>query len=977
MFVKTLYSIATATATVKDIVNGAKEIDEEALVLLDDSFCAVTPFYKECKKEDIKPIIGLERVIDGVTYGIICKNDSGYRHLIAKYSTELKVEDLLHDDLEIIIFDFKTQDDLNKALELFPNAYIGIYSYKDPEKYIRARALYAQKGSRKVVVMNVATHLNKEDSRSNVAIKAIINKTSFNKENEIFDNMYLKSTEGHSQWLNNQKTLEDSCVDDYNFGHPVAPKFIFTEEIAVNEGLPSSTTEAELFAYMSRKGLDKRLEIVPEEKHEMYKARLEVEIGIINSMKFPGYMLIVWDFVKAAKERNIPVGPGRGSAAGSLVAFALGITNIDPMPYNLLFERFLNPERVSMPDIDMDFSQGRREDVIKYVIEKYGEEQVAQIITFMKLKPRGTIRDVSRIYGYPLLLADKFAKTIPDDPGMTFAKAYKAKGTEIDLIIEDPLARKVYDTAKKLENLNRGVGTHAAGVIITDRPVYEKAPIRILTKGKKTTKVIEVEGEFTEDNDLIKFDFLGIKTLDVNYDAVDMIKKNHNKTIELDFLDFNDQAVYKQIQEGNTLGLFQIESDGMQGLCQRLKPDCFEDLIAILALYRPGPMESGMLDDFIARKNGDKAVTYFYDEYTKILKPILEPTYGVIVYQEQVMQIVQEIGNFSLGDADLVRRAMGKKKDLSVYINKFADGAVEQGLNRENAVEFFHKIEEFAGYGFNKSHSAAYAMISFQTAYLKHYYPAEFMASLMNHNDPDKIAKYIADCKRMDLIVLKPDVNTSRERFETDDSETIFYSISKIKGVGSGAKKVVKERDENGLFTSVDNYLERFKKPSMAVFKALVNSGAFDNLSPVRKPLLEPNATEDYSLQEKLEIELDILGYYITDPFARIENVLAPYNIPTVEELTTGVNYILVFPQEIVSRTAKKTGKEFLILTGFFFGGEVMELAGFQDDVIEKLKNLDMTRPAILKLSKKGEKTYLNDVLDLKKTTLENSFTKK
>jgi DNA polymerase-3 subunit alpha len=476
--------------------------------------------------------------------------------------------------------------------------------------------------------------------------------------------------------------------------------------------------DAEYFTYRCEVGLKNRLIHVPEERHEEYRERLIFEMDIINSMKFPGYMLIVWDFVKVAKEMGVAVGPGRGSAAGSLVAYSLDITDIDPMKYDLLFERFLNPERVSMPDIDMDFMQARRGEVIDYVVEKYGRNQVAQIITFGSLLAKGVIRDVSRVLDVPLSQADKMAKLIPDELGITLngkgkegtdkykEGAFQKEPKIRELVATDPQAARVWEYSKKLEGLKRNAGIHAAGVVISNEELWFKTPI--YKPSGETNFVTQYSLNFLEDVDLIKFDFLGLKTLDVIDAAVKLVKKRYDKDIDWHEIDENDPGVYEGIQSGDTVGMFQIESSGMQDLNKRLKPSNFEDLIAVLALYRPGPMESGMLDSFIERKHGREAIEYTFG----IMEEILKPTYGVIVYQEQVMQIVQLIGGFSLGYSDIIRRAMGKKKDMAVYNAEFSEGAQKQGHDYKKASELFDLIEKFAGYGFNKSHSAAYAMVT-------------------------------------------------------------------------------------------------------------------------------------------------------------------------------------------------------------------------------------------------------------------------
>jgi DNA polymerase-3 subunit alpha len=560
-------------------------------------------------------------------------------------------------------------------------------------------------------------------------------------------------------------------------------------------------------------------------------------------MNFAGYMLIVWDFIRYSKDKNIPVGPGRGSAAGSLVAYALEITDIDPIKYDLLFERFLNPERVSMPDIDIDFCQKRRGEAIDYVVDKYGRNNVAQVITFGKLLAKGVIRDVARVMSMPYDRADKMAKLIPDELGITLRAAYDKEPKIKELIESDSEAKRVWEFAISLEGLNRNSGMHAAGVVLSNEELWHKAPLYKPT-GENSQYVTQYSLKYLEDVDLIKFDFLGLKTLTVVDDALKLIKKAHNVDIDFNNIDIDDSKVYELIRSGCTIGLFQIESDGMQSLNERLKPDNFEDIIAVLALYRPGPMESGMLDDFIERKHGRSPIVYEFDE----LEDILKPTYGVIVYQEQVMQIVQSIGGFSLGRADVVRRAMGKKikEEMDKLKNEFATGAHKRGFDKDRSQKLFDLIVKFAGYGFNKSHSAAYAMITFQTSYLKAYYPAEFMSALLTSeaDNTDKIVKYIDEVKRLNIELLPPSITESIVEFSpsySDARSAILFGLGAIKGVGSKAVLSILEAREQRAFDSISDFIARVdtSKVNKRVLEALIKSGAMDSFGYSRKALLE------------------------------------------------------------------------------------------------------------------------------------------
>ena len=520
----------------------------------------------------------------------------------------------------------------------------------------------------KVVATNDTHYLEQKDADAHEAFMCIAMNKLYDDPKRLRHSVhefYLKSPEQIAKLyadipeaLEATQEIADKCNLEIKLGNPTPPNFKFTRQKLDELGLKIPEPELEyslendkvLFIHECRMGLEDRLKIVLPEYHQEYRDRLEVEIEIINNMRFPGYMLIVWDFVIVAKQMGIPVGPGRGSAAGSLVAFSLKITDIDPIPYGLLFERFLNPERVSMPDIDMDFCQARRGEIIDYVVQQYGRANVAQIITFGKLLAKGVIRDVARVLDMPYAKADAMAKLIPDELGINLTSSYEKEPKIKELCDADPQAARVWEYALALEGLNRNAGTHAAGVVISNEPLWKKTPL--FKPSGLDTLATQYNGKYVEDVDLIKFDFLGLKTLTVIEEANKLIEQRHGKRVDFITADVNDKGVYDLIQTGNTMGLFQIESDGMQDLCKRLKPSNFEDIIAVLALYRPGPMESGMLDDFIDRKHGRAEINYFYNEFDAPLRPILETTYGVIVYQEQVMQIVQTIRGFSLGGAD-------------------------------------------------------------------------------------------------------------------------------------------------------------------------------------------------------------------------------------------------------------------------------------------------------------------------------------
>lgn len=838
---------------------------------------------------------------------------------------------------------------------------------------------------------------------------------------------------------------------------PTPPNFKFTQEYAKAEGLeidfqddsplPENASEdekkkwmsaadkndAEYFIIKCREGLQKRLKIVPKERHQEYRDRLEFEMDIINSMKFPGYMMIVWDFVKEAKRLGIAVGPGRGSAAGSLVAYSLDITDIDPMKYDLLFERFLNPERVSMPDIDMDFMQARRGEVIDYVTKKYGRNQVAQIITFGSLLAKGVIRDVARVLDMPLSKADQMAKLVPDELGITLngktkngefkEGAFQKEPKLRELIESDPQVGRVWEFAKKLEGLKRNAGMHAAGVVISNEELWKKTPI--YKPSGEDTFVTQYSLNYMEDVDLIKFDFLGLKTLDVIDNAIKLIKRRYNKEIDWHTIDENDKKVYDVIQTGETVGMFQIESSGMQDLNKRLKPSNFEDLIAVLALYRPGPMESGMLDDFIERKHGRQEITYVFEA----LEEILKPTYGVIVYQEQVMQIVQTIGGFSLGGADIVRRAMGKKKvdEMLKYNKEFSEGAQKQGLDYKTASELFDLIEKFAGYGFNKSHSAAYAMVTFQTAWLKTYYPNEFMAALLtsDKDNTEKVVRYIDEVKRMGIELSPPDICDSYLEFSAitkENREIILFGLGGIKGVGEAAiHAMIEEREENGDYASLQDFVNRIEpsKVNKRVVEAIIKSGGFDRYGYSRKALLdqielivdtakkaseakknvvgslfgddeeittvrlELTNSDEYDLKEILEFEKDTLGFYVSGhPMDDYREELDELNYTLSSELESikdGSFAIFIGKVEEIQKKISKKGNQFGIVNLMDFHGNI-EIMLFSDK-LEQLSEMDLEEPVAFKArvthTDFGPRLNVTKIMTLKQAKKETKKVKK
>ena len=1070
----TEYSLLDGANKIKALAKKVKALGMSAVAMTDHgNMFGTIDFYNTMRKEGIKPIIGMEAYLhnsedisDKSTRQryhlcLYAKNEIGYKNLMY-LSSQAYLEGfyyyprinkkLLKEHSEgLICSSACLQGEVNWHLNTNEkNLKFGAKGYEEAKKIaLEYREIFGDdfylelmrhgigdqqridnliiklslETGIKIVATNDTHYTEKDDADAHEAFMCI----AMNKEYDDPDRLrhsvhefYVKSPEEMAKLfadipeaLINTQEIVDKCNLEIKLGNPTPPNFKFTRERAKLVGLELPEPDKEyslandivLFEYEAKKGLEKRLEIVPKQKHQEYIDRLQTEIDIINSMKFPGYMLIVWDFVRAAKEKGIPVGPGRGSAAGSLVAYSLFITDLDPMPYGLLFERFLNPERVSMPDIDMDFCQARRQEIIDYVIDKYGRENVAQIITFGKLLAKGVIRDVARVMGMPYAQADKFAKLIPDELGIDLKSSYEKEPKIKELIEKDPKAAQVWKFALALEGLNRNAGTHAAGVVISNEPLWEKTPL--FKPSGQDTLATQYSGKYVEDVDLIKFDFLGLKTLTVIEEALQLIEKSYGKRIDFKQVDINDPKVYEYISQGNTLGLFQIESAGMQDLAKRLKPTGFEDIIAMLALYRPGPMESGMLDDFIERKHGRAEITYMFPE----LEPILKPTYGVIVYQEQVMQIVQTIGGFSLGGADLVRRAMGKKikEEMDKLKDEFAEGAKKKGFDPKKAEELFDLIVKFAGYGFNKSHSAAYALVTFYTSYLKCYYPTEFMAAqlTLEKDNTTKVVKYVDAVKHMGIELLPPDINRSDLAFIADESEEgkpkIIFGLGAIKGAGDVAIRSILKAREEKPFSNLSDFVSRIDstKVNKKVIESLIKAGALDSLGYTRKAMLtqiedivsaaakahqakkmaenslfgggeEMTSVEvkldemgEYEQMQILEFEKETLGFYVSGhPLDKYREDLEQidYTLSSeIDELADGSQALIIGKIEEITEKISKKGNKFGIANVMDLHGNI-ELMLFADRLKELEDNFDLSKPIAfkVKVTKDGEFTRMN-----------------
>jgi DNA polymerase-3 subunit alpha len=642
--------------------------------------------------------------------------------------------------------------------------------------------------------------------------------------------------------LANTVEIARRCSLDLKLGTSVLPAF----------PVPEGQTEAAFLEAEARKGLDAALERIfatrdiPEQERAAFRApyqeRLEHELGVIHSMGFPGYFLIVADFMRWARENDVPVGPGRGSGAGSLVAWVLGITDLDPLQHDLLFERFLNPERVSMPDFDIDFCMEGRDDVIDYVAQRYGRERVSQIITFGTMAARAVIRDCGRVLSQPYGFVDRIAKQVPFEIGMTLDKALEDSDELAEMYRDDEEVTAIIDLARSLEGLVRNAGKHAGGVVISPGPLTDFAPLYCEEGGANV--VTQLDKDDVEAIGLVKFDFLGLKTLTIIDWAVRLVNEsNPGLGLDIQRIPERDARTFELLRSTRTAAVFQLESSGMRDLIKRMRPDQFDDLVALVALFRPGPLQSGMVDDFITRKHAsNKAdIDYLHPD----LKPVLEETYGVILYQEQVMQIAQVLAGYTLGEADLLRRAMGKKKPAEMAKQReiFVTGATGRGVAESTATRIFDLMEKFAGYGFNKSHSAAYAVLSYQTAYLKAHYPAAFMAAVMSadlHNT-DRLVTLKDDCRQLGLRLMAPDINKSTYHFSVPEDNTILYGLGAIKGVGRGAvESLIADRELHGPFHNLTEFCRRadHDKVNRRCIEAMIKSGAMDGFGDTRRGMM-------------------------------------------------------------------------------------------------------------------------------------------
>ena len=881
------YSLLDGMSRIKDLPVRAKELGMKAIALTDHGVMyGAVDFYKECKKNDIKPIIGCEvYVAPHSRFDKEAGRDNGYNHLIllAKNKTGYQnlsklvslsfVEGFYYKpriDLEILeqysegliclsaclagsLSQAIIQDNMEKAEEIalwHKRVFKDDYYIEIQHNGLRQQIMVNQKLiqlARKLDIPLAATndahYLKKEDSYFHEVLLCIQTGKRMSDEDRMrfeTEEFYIKSPEEMADYfsefpdaIENTVKIAEKCNYDFEFGVTKLPNYDVPEEYA---------THLDYFKDLCYKGIKNRYGENPSEE---VMSRLEYEISVIEKMGYVDYFLIVWDYINYAKSVGIPVGPGRGSGAGSIAAYAIGITDIDPLKYGLLFERFLNPERVSMPDFDVDFCYERRGEVIEYVERKYGKDHVSQIITFGTMAARMVIRDVGRVLDYPYSETDKLAKMIPMEVHITIPKALEQNREFKELYESNPSVKQLIDIAIKLEGLPRQASTHACGIVITKDPVDTYVPLYVNDGNISTQYTMNL----LEELGLLKMDFLGLRTLTVISDTEKLVKQNRGIDVKYD-KDMNDPKVYKLWANGESVGIFQFESQGMTNFMKELKPDCLEDIIAGVSLYRPGPMDQ--IPRYIKGKQNPG-----HNEYTHpALEPILNVTYGCMVYQEQVMQIVRELAGYSLGRADLVRRAMGKKKldvmakEREYFINGQVDengnvlvpGCVRNGIDKESANKIFDEMAEFAKYAFNKSHAAAYSVVSYRTAYLKTYYPEEFMAATLNSflGNLDKVPIYIYECKRLNIGILKPDINKSFTKFTVQDKK-IRFGLGSIKNVGiSAIETVISEREKNGEFKSFTDFCERIQSGTVnrKCIECLIKAGCFDEMNQTRATLL-------------------------------------------------------------------------------------------------------------------------------------------
>ncbi len=1008
------YSICEGAVRIEDLKEFCKKNKIKSIGISDtNNLSGALEFSENISKSGTQPIIGTQinfKYKDH--YGaipLIAKNEEGYKQIIKLSSNSylknqnisephVLFEELLEADQNLIILSGGIKDlagklyikglyeEIKNIYDLLKNKFSDNF-YIEVQRHNNVNEKEFEKfnleNSNELKIPIIASqevyYIEKDMHEAHDALICIGQKTYLNEKNRLkFSNQhYLKSTD---EMISLFSDLPEALENNFNLPYRCNYRPLSSKPILPDIGLNKKNSSNDILIEDAKKGLDKKFNsgfVENKEKYEIYKERLNHEIGIINKMNYSSYFLIVSDYIRWAKKNNIPVGPGRGSGAGSLVAWCLEITDLDPIKFNLIFERFLNPERISMPDFDIDFCEEKRDLVFEYLDKKY-KDSVAHIITFGKLKARMVIRDVGRVLGLGYGFVDSICKMIPFDPSrpMKLAQCINTEPRLQKLINEDNRVKKLVELSLKLEGLNRNVATHAAGVVIADKKLTDSVPLYKDNNSNLLLPSTQFDMYSAENAGLVKFDFLGLKTLTVIKHSQELINKT-NKDFKIENINYEDKKVYELLSSGFTVGLFQLESSGMREALMQMKPNRLEDIIALVALYRPGPMNN--IPVYNDCKNGKKEPDYLHPK----LKEILKPTYGVIIYQEQVMQIAQILSGFTAGEADILRRAMGKKKraELEKQKQNFITGAYKKGISKEIAAGIFLKIEPFAEYGFNKSHAAAYAIIAYQTAYLKTHFKQEFFSASMSMelSNQNKLSEFYNELKRLKINIVRPDINKSFADFHSDN-DNFFYALGGIKNVGyESISNIVKEREKNGKFKSILDFIDRVnpKDINKLQLEGLVKAGAFDSLIKKRQSIFKsiPNIilksknlfenksvnqidlfesneetnsnflenVDEWNFEEKLSKEFESLGLFISDhPLNQYNHLFEYYEVSNYQkfEADDKLNKANIFAT-ILKVQEKKTqkGTSYSIIKFSDLGG-VFELFIFSDLLDRNRQNL-------------------------------------
>ncbi|MFC1509736.1 DNA polymerase III subunit alpha, partial [Candidatus Omnitrophota bacterium] len=993
LHVHTQYSLLDGACLIKKLADSVRRMKMPAIAMTDhgNMFGAIE-FYQTCMKNGVKPIIGCETYVapksrlDKTVHArgetsshliLLVKDEVGYKNLmklvsigylegfyykpridkevLAKYSEGLiALSSCLKGEMAGLALEGKTgkiKELAGQYREILgkDNFYFELQDHGIPEqkKVNSVLIKLAKELDVELVATNDVHYLTRDSARAHEALLCIQTQTTLEDPKRMklqTDQFYLKSAEEMKELF---KDVPKAALNTIKIAEKCNLELDFTKTHLPHYAVSEGVTRKKYLRDLCEKGLKERYPDVTPEIRE----RLDYELDVINKSGYNSYFLITRDFVNYAKDKGISVGPGRGSAAGSIASYSLGITDIDPLSYNLLFERFLNQERVTMPDIDIDFCYERRGEVIDYVIQKYGQDNVAQIITFGTMAARAVLRDVGRAMNVPYADVDKIAKLVPVDPNMTLELALEQEPELSALCKKDAVIQELLDISKHLEGLTRHASTHAAGVVISEDPLTNHVPLFRTSDGQISTGYAMTS---LEKIGLLKMDFLGLRTLTVIQEAVKIVNRTHNIDLKIESIPISDSKTFKLLSKAETMGIFQLESSGMRDLLKKLKPEKFEDIVAILALYRPGPIGSGMLDDFMKRKHGEVEVRYDHP----LLGSILKETYGIIVYQEQVMMIVSKLAGFSLAQADILRRAIGKKTPeiMDQQRKAFIEGAANNNIDRRIAEKIFNLIEHFAGYGFNKSHSAAYAMISYRTAFLKANYPVEFMTALLTSekDNTDKLVEYIDEAEHKNIKILPPDVNESFANFTIVSGDSIRFGLGAVKNVGKGAiESIIEARKKYKRFKSLTEFCEHTdsRLTNKKVTESLIKCGAFDSLGLKRsqmmvaltkamdtansaqkeKALGQMLLFDDQSVEEVipdikewpesqlLTFEKELLGFYITGhPLAGHEKILKEYstaNSLNLKKLTDGVKIRFGgIINKVKNTITKRTGEKMAIM---------------------------------------------------------------